>query len=150
MPIADAPSTPPGRTKIPPQVWAVIGALGVVILVAAYFAAQSGTPSPLADEPAEGIIENLVPAEGSEVLQQGRFGIDLAPGWEATLVVNDIQIPDDQLTRVPELNQVFFVPGEGQVITTLPPGSNCISARFWPSERGPEDSQVRTWCFDVT
>lgn len=122
----------------------------MVIGVAVYFAAQNGTPSPLADGPGEGIIENLVPSEGSEVLQQGRFGIDLAPGWEATLVVNDIQIPDDQLVRVPELNQIFFVPGPDKVIERLPPGSNCISARFWPSARGQGDSQVRTWCFDVT
>jgi hypothetical protein len=146
----EAPSTPPTHRRLPKQVWAAIGGLAVVIVVAGYFAAQSGTPTPLADTPGEGIIESLVPTEGSEVLQQGRFGIDLAPGWEATLVINDVVVPEDQLTRFPELNQVFYIPGEGKVIDQLPPGSNCITARFWPSARGQEDSTVRTWCFDVT
>ncbi len=150
IPPVEGPSTPPPRTRIPKQVWAAIAGLGVIIVIAGYFASQMGTPSPLADGPGEGSIEALVPPEGAEVLQQGRFGIDLAPGWEATLAVNDVVIPDDQLTVIPELNQVFFIPGPDKLIERLPAGDNCVTARFWPSARGQEASQVRTWCFSVT
>lgn len=150
IPGFETPSAPPSRVPLPRPVWYAIGGLAVVIAIAVYFAAQSGTPSPLAEGPGEGVIEALVPTEGAEVLQQGRFGIDLAPGWDAALVVNDVVIPDDQLQRIPELNQVFFIPGEDKVIDRLPPGDNCVSARFWPVATGEEDSQVRTWCFSVT
>jgi hypothetical protein len=150
IPGFERPSAPPTRAPLPRPVWYAIGGLAVVIAIAVYFAGQAGTPSPLADGPGDGVIEALVPTQGAEVLQQGRFGIDLAPGWDATLIVNDVAIPDDQLQRIPELNQVFFVPGEDKVIERLPPGENCISARFFPSASGEEESQVRTWCFSVT
>ncbi len=65
-------------------------------------------------------MEHLVPRNGAEVLRQSELGIDLAPGYEGTLVVNGVEMPTAQLRLVPEQNQVFFTPGEGKVIDELP------------------------------
>jgi hypothetical protein len=134
---------------IPRKVWAIIAALGVVIVVAGYFAVRGGTPSPITSGPGGGSIEALLPQEGSEVLRQSTIGIDLEPGYSGTLVVNGTPIPDDQLTLVPELNQVFYEPKRGKVVDTLRAGENCITARFWQSAQGPDAAETRTWCFEA-
>jgi hypothetical protein len=97
------------------------------------------------------IVEHLRPLNGDEHLRQAEFGIDLAPGYEGTLVVNGVEIPKRQLREVPEQNQVFFTPGEGTVIEELPAGETCVTAIVWRSSqgRGIEDRRV-SWCFDVT
>jgi hypothetical protein len=96
-------------------------------------------------------VEHLYPRNGAEVLRQVEVGVDLAAGYEGALVVNDTPIPDDQLRLVPEQNQVFFTPGPGRALETLPPGTNCVTVSAWKSAegRGANDLSFR-WCFDVT
>jgi hypothetical protein len=91
------------------------------------------------------------PSPGSNVLRQSEIGIDLRPGWDATLVVEGTEIPASQLRVVPPENQVFFTPGEGRVIERLNPGRTCVTAIYWESRlgRGVNDSE-HTWCFSVT
>lgn len=107
----------------------------------------------LADSPATnlegGSIERLIPAPDSKILQQDQIGIDLAPGYEASLAVNGTPLPTDQLLIVPALNQVFYQPGPGKIIEFWPAGRNCIVATFWRSETGPNQSSSRAWCFSV-
>lgn len=128
----------------------MIGLLGAVIVVTLVFIARAGTPSPTADGPGSSVIEALVPAEGTEALRQTRVGIDLVPGWEGRLAVNGVDIPEEQLLLVPELNQVFFIPGPTTLVEELQAGRNCVTARFWPSAQGPTESITRTWCFEAT
>lgn len=96
-----------------------------------------------------GAIERLIPAESDKMLQQEPIGVDLAPGYDGTLVVNGVPIPPDQLTKTPALNLVEFRPGPGKEIEQLPPGQNCVVATFWRSETGPAQSTSRAWCFTV-
>jgi hypothetical protein len=107
----------------------------------------------LADAPATnlegGAIERLIPAPDSKILQQDQIGIDLAPGYEASLAVNGTPLPTDQVLIVPPLNQVFYQPGPGKIIEFWPAGRNCIVATFWRSETGPNQSSSRAWCFSV-
>jgi hypothetical protein len=107
------------------------------------------TPAAVASAP--DVVEHLVPPARSEQLRQSEIGIDLAPGYEASLVVAGVQIPDDELRLVPEQNQVFFTPGEGKAIEALEGGQVCVTAVVWKSSvgRGVADQPFR-WCFDVT
>lgn len=119
----------------------------------ALFAAIRATDTgddPAASSSPPAFVEHLSPGSGDEVLRQTEIGIDLAPGYEATLIVNGEAIPDDELRRVPEQNQVFFQPGAGTTVTELPGGRNCVTAIAWRSAvgRGPEDQTV-TWCFQA-
>ena len=146
----EVPTTPPGHAPIPKQVWAVIAALGVVIVVAGYIAVRMGTPSPIADGPGGGVIEALLPTESAEVLRQTEVGIDLAAGYTGTLTINGTEIPASQLSSIPELNKILYRPGPNKVIDQLNPGRNCVTASFWLSSQGPDEATSRTWCFEAT
>jgi len=119
-------------------------------LVVAVNHTDSGEPD-IIESGSDPIVEQLVPQPGSEVLRQAPLGIDLTSGWTGTLVVNGTEIPEDQLTREPALNQIFFEPGPGTVIEQLPPGQNCIEAIIWRESESRADARTpRRWCFEVT
>lgn len=97
------------------------------------------------------IVEQVFPARDSEALQQVQVGIDLGNRYTGVLVVNGIEVPEEQLVRQEALNQVFFSPGEGQVIEAWTPGRNCVEAIVWPITEGRSASRpVPQWCFEVT
>jgi hypothetical protein len=96
-----------------------------------------------------GTIERLIPTPDAKVLQQDTIGIDLAPGHEGVLSLDGVPIPEDQLLVVPALNQVTFTPGPGKDYEQLPAGEHCLTARYWRSDTGPQQSTLRSWCFTV-
>lgn len=98
------------------------------------------------------IVERLYPARDSEALQQVQVGVDLGPRYTGTLVVGGVEVPDSQLVRVDGVNQLFFSPGDGQVIESWEPGRNCVRAVLWPiaEGRGGEGTRSVDWCFEVT
>lgn len=98
------------------------------------------------------VVQQLIPANGSSELRQSELGIDLAPGYEGTLIVNGIEIPAKQLRIVEAQNQVFFTPGPGKVIEELEGGQTCVVALVWKSSDGRGTSEDKTfrWCFGVT
>ena len=97
----------------------------------------------------DGHIERLIPSPGAKILQQDLIGIDLAPGYEGELTLNGIPLPLDQVTWVPELNQITFRAGPGKAIEQLEPGQNCMVATYWQSAYGPSESSLHSWCFTV-
>lgn len=120
----------------------------VVIAVGAVFAVVrlAGNDSVNLDD---GAIERLIPAQNDKILQQGKIGLDLADGYEAELMVNGTPIPDDQLTKTPQLNLVEFQPGPDMVFEQWPAGQNCIVGTFWKSSSGRNQASSRSWCFTV-
>ena len=98
------------------------------------------------------IVERYIPQPTDEVLRQAELGIDLAPGYEATIAVNGVEIPAEDQRRVPEQNQVFFTPGDGKAVERLHAGQNCATATAWRSAdgRGTANDQTFTWCFNAT
>lgn len=95
-----------------------------------------------------GQIRTLLPGPGAQTPQQDRIGVVVAPNWTASLSVDGLPIPDDQLTSRPSLGEYFFDPGPGQVIEILRTGRVCatVSARALV---GDEDPVSHTWCFTV-
>jgi len=96
------------------------------------------------------IVEQLFPAADSEALQQVQVGIDLGNLYTGVLVVDGVEVPPDQLVRQDALNQVFFSPGDGQVVEQWEPGRNCVRAIVWPIAEGRDESRTVDWCFEVT
>jgi hypothetical protein len=94
-------------------------------------------------------IEQYIPTEGDKIFQQEPVGIDLAPGYDGTLALNGVVIPDDQLAKTPALNLVLFTPGPGQEVEQYLQGQNCVLATFWLSEDGPGQATSRSFCFTV-
>lgn len=120
-------------------------------LVVAVWATRTDEDEPAVVNGRAEVVEQVYPRDGAEVLRQVEIGIDLAPGHEGRLYVNGEAIPEDDLRLVPEQNQVFFLPGPGKALETLPSGTSCVTAVVWRSAegRGADDSSVQ-WCFDVT
>ncbi len=128
---------------------AVLVAGAAVALVAAVRATDTGDGD---GEPTSDVVERLTPEAGDEVLRQVELGVDLAPGYDGTLLVNGVEIPADEQRRVPEQNQVFFTPAEGKVVERLQAGPNCATALVWKAAdgRGTASDQTFTWCFEAT
>lgn len=98
------------------------------------------------------VVEATTPRDDAEALRQTQITIDLAAGYDGRLVIDSVEIPDEQLERETNLNQVSFTPGEGKAIEQLEAGPTCVLAVYWKlseGEGGPGTDTYR-WCFDVT
>jgi hypothetical protein len=132
-----------------------IGAAAVVAVAAgiftyAFFALDSGDDDPVLQGGNDSIVEALIPRRNAQVPQQTTLGIDLVTGWDAALVVDGVEIPDEQLVRTPEIGLIEFMPGEGRAVAQLDAGQNCVTAVIWSLEegRGVADRTI-PWCFEV-
>lgn len=121
--------------------------------LAATSGAQDGEDISVTQNPA---IDALIPERESEILQGDQVGIDLAEGFAGALTIEtsdgrNIPIPTDEIDSnfQDNLGLVVFRPGEGRVLESLPPQSNCVTATYWPIIN-PEDQQTIRWCFEVT
>ena len=146
-----APMQPPSPMSTRRYRWLVGGllaaaaiALGVGIAVTDLNKAD--------DTPSSEVVERFIPNPDDEVLRQAELGIDLAIGYEGTLAVNGVEIPEDELRRVEPENQVFFTPGEGKAVERLTAGRNCVTATVWRSAEGDNTPNKRdiSWCFEAT
>ena len=96
------------------------------------------------------VVELEAPTPESSVLSQAQILIDLTSEYSASLTVNGVLIPDDQVQVRPELNQVIFTPGPGKVIPKLGAGRNCVEADIYRLDGTQEDVPPARWCFNVT
>jgi hypothetical protein len=151
-----APLPSAGRRPPMPQsryraLVAVAVGLALLAIVLGVRATRTGSEDPITVSGRPEVVEHLIPGSGDEVVQQFEVGIDLAPGFEASLIINGIEIPEEQARIVAEQNQVFFQPGEGKVITELLAGQNCAAATVWRSAVGRGDAdEIFQWCFEAT
>jgi hypothetical protein len=96
------------------------------------------------------IVELQAPRPEDNALSQAQLLIDLSTNYDASFVVNGVTIPDDQVQKRPELNQVIFNPGPGKVIEKFPAGRNCVEADIHRIDGVAEDVPPARWCFTVT
>ena len=109
--------------------------------------------------PASEAVELLIPQPNAVVLKQNEVGVDLKPGWLATLAINGVRIPEDQVNcrdecpppdiGVDPLNRFVFTPGEGKELEELPSGRACVAARIWRVGETEIDGHTVPWCFRV-
>jgi hypothetical protein len=96
------------------------------------------------------VVELLAPMPESNVLSQAQLLIDLTTNYDASFVINGVTIPDDELQRRPELNQVIFNPAPGKTVEKFPAGRNCVEADIYRVDGAEEDIPPARWCFNVT
>lgn len=149
-----SPSPGPPRTPMSNARYRSIVAAALVAAGAALFlgvrAADTDGEDAVEVRSRPDVVEHVFPPNGDQVLRQTEIGIDLAPGHEATLIINGQPIPDEELRKVPEQNQVFFQPGEGTTFPELPGGRSCVAAVVWRSATGPGVAdQTFRWCFEA-
>jgi hypothetical protein len=144
------------RTPADTRYHVFVGIALVLVAVLLFTAVKLTNTGEDADEPASvraapDVVEHLVPPQGSQIPRQSEIGIDLAPSYDGTLIVDSVPIPAGEERRVPEQNQVFFTPAKGKVIEELRAGQVCVTAIVWKSSvgRGQADKSFN-WCFGVT
>ncbi len=139
-------STTKQKRRFKPRHLAYLGLIAIAV-VCVVIAARLGTSD--TSQLDGGRIQRLIPTPNSKILQQDLVGIDLAPGYEASLTLNGVPLPLDQTYVVPQTNLVTFRAGPGKVFETLPAGQNCVVATYWQSAFGPTVTSNRSWCFTV-
>lgn len=132
---------PPPRTRR----LIVLGFLALAAgLLAAAIIVSADTPNST-DLPVA--IQSVSPSAGDNVLSQSDIVVDLAIGYTAELEVNGVPIPEEELFRVPGLNQLTYRPDAGHVVERLLPDQNCVRVRYWLISAGAGDPNFHTWCF---
>ncbi len=119
----------------------VVAAIGLFVL-AGQLADTDSSPQSAAG----GAIERLIPADNEETFQRNAVGVDLAPGWGLlSLEIDGIEIPEDQWEVTSELGLYRFVPGDGQVMDSLPPVRTVtITATVFPLA-DPQTTRSVSW-----
>jgi len=90
----------------------------------------------------------VIPQEGAQAPKQTLAGVSLSPGWEPTLIIDGISIPNDQLTAgTTQLGEFFFSPGDGMVISQLRRGLICARVIAIPIIDVEVDNIDHQWCW---
>lgn len=168
---ADTPETPATRRKIDRGllIASFVIACGVILIGWALTVAVTGNDG--IDRPEA--IESVQPVENAvQVLQQERVVVDLQSGYEATLVIDGIELPttvigqsDVDPQAQPEPGQqvdlpttavfdpgnavISFQPVEGAPIESFTQGTHEARVIFWKIEDGPEAALSYRWEFEV-
>ena len=115
---------------------------GVLIVIAAAVGGDEGKCPGL---PAA--IEGLEPGCNASALQLDAVVVDLAPGYEGELTINDVAVP---VQVVSSLNRIEYRPGVGKEIERLQAQTNRARVTYWRSSVGRDQSTSYAWSFRVT
>ena len=92
-------------------------------------------------------IESISPGCGAAALQLDAVSVDLAPGYEGELTINDVAVP---VRVVPALNLIEYRPGPGKEIERLQAQVNRARVTYWRSALGRDQASTYAWSFRVT
>lgn len=127
----------------------ILACIGLLV-VAAQHTRRGDTEDATVSGGEKTVVELLAPTPESSVLSQAQILVDLTTNYKATLTVNSVRVPDDQVVYRPELAQVSFTPGPGKVIERLGGGRNCVEADISRVDGVSEAVPPARWCFNVT
>jgi hypothetical protein len=106
-------------------VYTILGVLFAGVVAGAIFLIPSGDEAQLPDA-----VESFSPGEGDLVVQPVRVVLDLRSGYEASLVIDGIPIPEDQIDAIPQTGRYQFEPAPGKVIERWTPGEHTVVATY--------------------
>ncbi len=118
-------------------------ALGAFVFVFATGKGAKSNPS----QPAA--VEGVSPEGGDLDLRQATIMADLAPGYTGYLEIDGIEVPDDDLQRVPALNTITLKPTVDSAYQQLEPGRHCAAVVYRQTGTPIENSSTYHWCFSL-
>jgi hypothetical protein len=121
----------------------LLGVAFIAVVVGAVLFAPSGTGGGLPPP-----VQRVSPGDGELVLSQARIVLQLEPGYRASLVVDDVPVPDDQIVFTEETGLHVFTPGPGLAIEEWSPGFHVVVATWERMSGGPNPGSMR-WSFRV-
>ena len=142
-------------------------AVGLVLIVMGLSSGSTGRDAQRLPD----VIERMSPGPGDQVLQQSQIMVDFVEGYEASLIVDGIEL---ETTRLDELSTngaqpkpgaqveipptaiydpgnytISFLPQEGAPISTLTQGTHTATVNFWKVIEGPAKARSFSWKFDA-
>jgi hypothetical protein len=118
----------------PWRVAIVAVALLAVVNLAIILLATADTSSPdrasLPD-----VIESITPGQNELTGLVDDVSVDLLDNLTGVLVIDGVEIPEDQLARVPELGVITFRPGPDKELSRFRAGDNTVVVRYWERTR---------------
>ncbi len=112
-------------------------------------------------------IEGISPGNNERVLRQSQIIVDFVEGYEATLYIDDVEMPTTRLDELvtsgtvapgaqidlpptaiydPGNFTISFLPQEGAAITELKQGEHTGKVKFWPT-KNPDQIRIYSWTF---
>lgn len=162
------PAAPPARRLHPARVAVVVALVGVAVFLVIVIAATARTDdvtgrvsgrSETANRPGFGPesgrtrpleVESVQPAPTDVVGPQPEIRADLLSGYDAALIVDGKEIPDDQVAKIIPLGQISFRPGKGKDIDYFDAGVHSVRVVYWPDVGTRErDGKTFDWTFRV-
>ena len=115
--------------------------LGVILLM------ESDTTAP-GSEALPGVVESINPEVNELTGLVDDVSVDLRNDLTGVLVVDGVEIPEDQLSRIEELGVVTFRPGPDKEFRRFRAGENTVVVRYWPrGEERPQQPPSFSWRF---
>ena len=145
--LGPAPSPKRPLFKHPWRVGILAVALFAVINLGAVLIANSDTtPGGKAQLPVD--VESISPEDGALASLVDDVTVDLQDSYTGVLVIDGVEIPEDQLSRVQELGIITFRPGADKEISRFRAGENTVEVLYWPRTKARPDQPFRySWRF---
>jgi hypothetical protein len=121
----------------------LLGLALIVVVVGAVLFSPQGSPS---SYPAA--VEAISPEDGDLVFANTRVVLDLEGGYRAHFVIDDIEIPDDEVRWTEQTGLHIFEPGPGKTIETWTPGFHVVAVTWDRTTGLPDPGNIR-WSFRV-
>jgi hypothetical protein len=122
---------------------ALIAVLNLVVILLM----ESDTTAP-GTEALPGVVESITPESGEITGLVDDVSVDLRDDLTGVLVIDGVEIPEDQLSRIEELGVVTFRPGPDQEFRRFRAGENTVVVRYWPlGEERPDQPASYSWRF---
>ena len=138
---------------------------GIVFVVVGVSASVTGRD----EQKLPDAIEEIIPIRGAtQAPQQTQVFVDLEAGYEATLIIDDIELetvsldelglatrPGQQITLPPKAIfepgnfTISYTPVEDGPIESFSTGLHTATVRYWLSADGPARARSYTWTFYV-
>ncbi|MEX2322525.1 MAG: hypothetical protein WEA29_01985 [Acidimicrobiia bacterium] len=97
-----------------------------------------------------GALRSVYPHPNDMVLSQVGLEINLPVGYEITLTVDGVGIPESEISVTPEIGQFRWRPAPGRVIEGWEPGEHTIEITWDRVAGGPPDPGGFSWEFRVS
>jgi hypothetical protein len=95
-------------------------------------------------------VETIAPERGALVGPRVTVSADLRDSLTGVLLIDGVEVPEDQLERLPEIGLMSFRPGEDRDLTKFDAGLHTVVVQYWPrNETRPDRPSSYSWSFQV-
>jgi hypothetical protein len=127
---------------------AVIAVALIIVVNLAVVLGHNADTRPAGRPSLPSAIEAIQPERGQLTGLIDTVSVDLADNLQGDMVVDGLQLPDDQLEKIPQLGVISFRPGPGKELPRLQAGDNTVVVHYWQrGEPRPANPPSFSWRF---